>query len=327
MSESGETDDSSTGHRHQRRDEIHPRIIFDTDMATDCDDAAALATLYALERRGEARVAATVVNNRGPRSAGAVAAMNAFYGRSDVPLGAYQGDDVGTTAAPFYADVAVDTATYGHERTERCDVPSAVSVYRRVLADADPNGVVVVSVGHLNNLSRLLRSDPDGRADVDGATLVARTVDHAVVMGGIYPSGTEHNFAARGSAPYTAHFLSQWPTPVVFSGYELGDAVRTGPELAPLDERHPVRRAYAGHPTNPLEHGRASWDQTAVLAAVRGPERYWDLSAPGRVGLESDGANSWHPDPDGPYRHLLARGDPSPDDVADVIGELMAAVP
>jgi hypothetical protein len=283
--------------------------------------------LHTLERRGEADILATVVNNRGDRSAGAVAAINAFYGRPDVPLGAYQGDDVGTDAAPFFAHIATDTATYGHDATTRTDVSSAVTAYRRALAAADSNDVVVVSVGHLNNLHALLNSGPDPHSPSDGRTLVRQKVDRLVVMGGVYPSGTEHNFSARNSAGYTGPTLEQWPTPVVFSGYELGDAVRTGPALADLDETNPVRRAYAGHPSDPLENGRQSWDQTAVLAAVRDPEQYWELSDAGRVVVEPDGSNSWESDPAGTHRYLIERDEPNAAAVADLVEDLMVATP
>ena len=83
-------------------------VVLDTDMATDCDDAGALAALHTPRRRGEAQIQATVVNNRGKYSAGVVAAINRFYERPDIPLGAYQGDDVGTEAAAFFADIARD---------------------------------------------------------------------------------------------------------------------------------------------------------------------------------------------------------------------------
>ena len=303
------------------------RIIVDTDMATDCDDAGALATLYALERRGAARVLATVVNNRDPQSTGAVAAINAFYGRSDVPIGTYQGKAVGTDAAEFFADIAADTAAYGHERTDSDQTPSAVAVYRRVLASADPSEVVVVSIGHLNNLYDLLESEPDRHSPLAGRELVEQTVQQLVVMGGVYPSGSEHNFAARGSAQFTGPTLDRWPTPVLLSGYELGEAVRTGPRLSELADDHPVRRAYAGHPSDPLTNGRPSWDQTAVLAAIRDPERYWELSPLGQVVVESDGSNGWRADPDGIHRYLIERDDPGPSDVADLIEELMVSVP
>lgn len=302
-------------------------VIFDTDMATDCDDAGALAMLHTLARRGEADVLATVVNNKGARSAGAVAAINAFYGQPDIALGAYQGDEVGTAAAEFFRDIATDTETYGHAKTDRSQVPSAVTVYRRVLAEADPKEIVIVSVGHLNNLYRLLQSDPGPHSPSDGTTLVERKVNRLVVMGGSYPSGREHNFSARGSAQFTWTALDEWPTPVLFSGYELGDAVRTGSGLTALGEENPVRRAYAGHHSSPLENGRQSWDQTAVLAAVRDPERYWEMSDPGRIVVESDGANSWESDPDGPHAYLIERDDPGPAEVATLIEELMTVPP
>ncbi|WP_435320923.1 nucleoside hydrolase [Haloarchaeobius sp. TZWSO28] len=312
----------------QSTDDSRPvSVIVDTDMATDCDDAGALAMLYTLERWGEAEVVATTVNNRGEYSAGAVAAINAHYGRSDVPVGAYHGDEVGTSAAPFFADIAKDTETYGHTETTRSSLPSAVSVYRRALAAADGREVVIVSLGHLNNLYELLQSGADEHSSRDGLALVERSVRRLVVMGGTYPSGREHNFAARGSAQFTRATLEQWPTPVLFSGYELGDAVRTGQGLTRLPESNPVRRAYAGHPSNPLQNGRQSWDQTAVLAGVRDPERYWELSDPGRVVVGTDGSNTWVAEPDGHHRYLVERDDPGPTDVAALLEELMTATP
>jgi hypothetical protein len=309
-------------------------VIFDTDMTTDCDDAGALAMLHALDRRGEARILATVVNNMGDGSAGATAAINAFYGRGDIPVGAYKGDVVGREAAAFFSAIASDTATYGHAVTARAQLPSALEVYRRVLSEANTNQVVIVSVGHLNNLYDLVRSGPDHHSPLSGVELIAQKVDHLVVMGGHYgpavseryPHGREHNFAARGSGPFTGPTLEQWPTRVVLSGYEIGEEILTGPLLAALDEVHPVRRAYAAHSSNPLVNGRMSWDQTAVLAAVRDPESYWDLSEPGRVLVEPDGSNTWVSDPNGRHRYLIAREDPGPEELAAVIEELMVEI-
>ncbi|HEY9250213.1 MAG TPA: hypothetical protein VIO38_13820, partial [Rariglobus sp.] len=90
------------------------QILLDTDMATDCDDAGALAVLHALADSGEAEVRAVVVNNKDAASAGAVAAINAFYGRGDIPLGIYQGDAVGIAAGHFVQTLAADARLYGH---------------------------------------------------------------------------------------------------------------------------------------------------------------------------------------------------------------------
>lgn len=309
-------------------------VIFDTDMTTDCDDAGALAMLHTLERTGQAHILATVVNNRGPYSSGATAAINAFYGREDIPVGAYQEDEVGQEAAGFFEEIALDTTVYGHRAAVRDAYPNAVDVYRRVLSEAGPKEVVIVSVGHLNNLYDLLRSRPDEISPLEGAELVEQKVERLVVMGGHYlpdpsiryPQGCEHNFAARGSARFTGPALAGWPTPILFSGYEIGEHILTGTALDTLDPTHPVRRAYAGHPSEPLVNGRMSWDQTAVLAAVHGPERYWELSPPGRAEVDGEGCVTWIDDPRGTHTYLIERADPSPERVADIIEAMMVDV-
>jgi len=306
-------------------------IIFDTDMTTDCDDAGALAMLHALERKGEAKILATVVNNMGEYSSGATAAINAFYNRPDIPVGAYQGDRVGRDAADFFADIALDKESYGHAASARNQFPDAVEVYRKVLAEAGQHEVVIVSVGHLNNLYDLLHSEADQYSELNGVQLVEEKVDHLVVMGGHYlpqaseryPYGREHNFRARGSAEFTGTALEKWPTRIVLSGYEIGENILTGTRLTELDENHPVRYAYAHHPSEPLINGRMSWDQTAILAAVRDPELYWDLSEPGWVEVDDEGYNTWTSDPEGMHVYLIERNNPDPSEIADIIENLM----
>lgn len=280
-------------------------ILVDTDMATDCDDAGALAVLHALATAGEAHIAAIVVNNLDPASTGAVAAINAFYRRPEIPLGAYQGDDIGTTAGIFVNALAADTAAYGHTICSRADAPSALTVYRGVLADLPDRSAVIVSIGHLNNLHELLHSKPDEHSPLPGKDLILEKVGRTVIMGGDYPAGKEHNFYARGSHRVTADVVNRWPTPILFSGYTLGYQITTGPGLSVLPLGHPVRRAYELHPTRPMENGRPSWDQTAVLAAVRDPERYWTLSEPGFNRIAMDGTNTWELSPDGPHKYLI----------------------
>src|SRR5687768_10367927 len=67
------------------------RIIFDTDMDSDCDDAGALAVLHALADRGEAEILATVASSKNPWSAPCVDAINTYYGRGDLPIGVPKG--------------------------------------------------------------------------------------------------------------------------------------------------------------------------------------------------------------------------------------------
>ncbi len=300
----------------------HPvPVIVDTDMATDCDDAGALAVLHALATRGEAEILAIVADNRDPASIGAVAAINAYYGRPGIPLGAYHGEEVGATAAAFVRELAADTSTYGHTITDRSQVPSAVAVYRRALAASSDGSVVIISIGHLNNLADLLASAPDIHSTLPGVELVRRKSAHWVVMGGDYPAGKEHNFFARGSAPHAVRAIAACPVPVLFSGFTLGAEIVTGPALASLPAVHPVRRAYASHGSRPLENGRPSWDQTAILAAIRDPRDYWTLTGPGANTIAPDGSNTWAPAASGLHAYLSPKAPPA--DIARLLESWM----
>jgi hypothetical protein len=180
---------------------------------------------------------------------------------------------------------------------------------------------VIVSIGHLNNLHALLFSPPDEHSPLPGVELVRRTVAHIVIMGGDYPEGKEHNFYARGSNVVTAETIERWPTPILFTGFTIGLGVPTGVGLCALPEAHPVRRAYAMHPSRPLENGRPSWDQMAVVAAVRGPDCFWAFGPVGTNRVASDGSNRWQADPCGSHAYLVEKLAPA--EVAVAIELLM----
>lgn len=68
-----------------------PKIIFDTDMDSDCDDLGALALLHALADKGECEILATVVSSKNPHSPACVDVVNTYYGRPDLPIGQPKG--------------------------------------------------------------------------------------------------------------------------------------------------------------------------------------------------------------------------------------------
>lgn len=73
----------------------------------DCDDVGAVCMANALMDAGEAQLLAVVHNTGLPQGAGAVAAMNAWYGRDQtaVPIGAYKGAYDATWPSSYVADV------------------------------------------------------------------------------------------------------------------------------------------------------------------------------------------------------------------------------
>ena len=173
-------------------------------------------------------------------------------------------------------------------------------VYRTLLAGQADRSVTIVSVGFLNNLEGLLRADRD---------LVARKVKLLCVMGGQYPKGREYNFHRVASA--TRYVVANWPGEILLSGFEIGSAVMTGASLARrTPPGSPIRLAYRLHRGREGQ-SRQSWDQTALLAAVRGPRRYWSVVTEGSCHVRPDGSNNWKSSPDRSHSYLSWRGAPA----------------
>ena len=305
-----------------------PKIIFDTDMTGDCDDCGALAVLHALADQGEVEVLGCIASYGGnPYVAGCIDAINTYYGRGDLPLGAEQ-SAYGRAESHYLETIATDTTRYGHDVITKADAPPAVSVYRQLLAAQPDRTVTIVTVGRLKSLHDLLASPADNISDLDGMTLVKQKAVHWVCMGGHYPN-TEHkpeaNFCTHGGAAYTAKTVALWPLPVVFSGHEIGNAIHTGTELIKQNDDNPVARAYRLYFAGTKQNSRQSWDQTAVLFAVRGADPYWDMVVQGVNSIGDDGINVWRETPDNEHAYLVQQG--QPEAVAEEIEQLMNRPP
>lgn len=267
-------------------------VILDTDLASDADDAGALAVLHGLAELGEAEILAVMLSSANPAGPSCAHALNRFFGRPGTPVG---------LAA---ADAPQDDSSYTHILGAGEPAPTAEaarSLYRRLLAAAEDGSVVIVSVGYLGNLRDLLASPADAAWPEDGLTLIQRKVRRLVVMGGKYPAGREWNFQRQPEA--TVAVLRDWPGSVLFCGVELGLPVVTGTGLAHCSLSHPLRRIYEVH--NQLA-GRPSWDQLAVLAAIRpdDPVLAWREVRAGRNTAAADGGNRWLPGGDSPHAYL-----------------------
>lgn len=299
------------------------RIIFDTDMDTDCDDAGALALLHALADAGEAEILATLVSSHYRYSVPCTEAINAYYGRPDLPVGSPKGAGAPTNRGSAYAhQIGKEFPT--RYRTND-DAPNAASVYRQLLAAAPDQSVVVVTVGYVTNLRDLLATEPGDYSSLDGAELVRQKVKRWVCMGGRYPKhldpGVYGNFKPDPASAVDA--AQHWPTEIVFSG--LGDDIITGMSLRQTPAGNPVRRVYELYLGD--KPGRPSWDPIAVLYAVRSDEPFWHLDQQGYNHIFPNGTNEWRQSPDDPRHKLLHLQDGTKPKVQSILEELIARSP
>ncbi len=309
-----------------------PKVIFDTDMTGDCDDCGALAVLNTFADMGEVEILGCIASfGANPYVAGCIDAINTYYGRGDLPIGAEHAD-YGRPDSRYLEAIARDTNRYGHDVVRNDDVPGHVEVYRRLLSAQPDKSVTIVTVGRLKGLHDLLSSGADKFSDLDGVSLVKQKALRWVCMGGRYPNHEKHrsaNFGTAGGEEYTKKAVEAWPLPVVFTGWEIGKQILTGPELLKQSDDNPVARAYRLYfqlPNGKKLESRPSWDQTAVLIAVRGIKPWWDLVEKGHNKIYDDGVNEWCDSPDNPaHSYVLPRV--PPEDVASFISDLMTRPP
>ena len=164
------------------------RIIFDTDMGNDVDDALALAMLHSLESRGESKLLAVTITKDHPLAAAYVDAVNKFYGRNDIPIGIVK--DGPTKDEGKFNIVAQTTDAgalrYPHDYANGEPIPDAIPLLRKTLASQSDGSVTVVQVGFFTKLALLLETEPDEYSPLSGKELVANKVRSLQAMPGSF---------------------------------------------------------------------------------------------------------------------------------------------
>jgi inosine-uridine nucleoside N-ribohydrolase len=259
-------------------------IIFDTDMGNDVDDALALAMLHALSDRGECELIGVTLTNANPSAAPYIRMVNRFYGRADLPVGAAIKDLKGGNGDGYMAVALRAMRDAGGAST----VEPAPDVFRRLLRGAQEK-VVIVQTGFSTNLAALLNSPKD-------VALIREKVALVVAMAGNFADGApEYN--VRIDLDSAKAVFERWPTPIVFSGYEIG---RDLPFPAASIEHdfgyaspHPIAESYRAYKKMPYD--RPTWDLTAALEAVRPDRGYFSRSENGTVSVDAKGVTTFTP--------------------------------
>lgn len=293
-------------------------LIFDTDIGNDCDDVQALAIIHALQSRGECELLAVTITKDEELAAPFTDAINTFYGRGDIPIGVCRSGV--TPDAGKYNGIArikdEGQLRFPHDLKSGKDAPDAVTVLRKALAGAEDGSVVICQVGFSTNLANLLDSPGDEISKLSGLELVQQKVRLLSVMAAAFTDIPDHQTGKLGpyreynvmmDIPAARRLVAKWPTPIVWSGFEIGINLTYPHQSIEQDfgyvKHHPVSEAYIAY--NPPPHDRPTWDLTSVLYAIRPHHNYFDLSSPGRVTVQENGYTKFEPDAKGRDRFLV----------------------
>jgi inosine-uridine nucleoside N-ribohydrolase len=276
-------------------------VILDTDIGPDYDDVGAMAVLHALADRGEVTPLAVIASNKNELVVPVIDIINTYFGRPELPTGAPKGEGASHGASQKWPEMLAEK--YPHKIAKTSDAPDAVETYRKILSRQPDNSVTIVTIGFLTNLNDLLASGPDKISSLSGQDLVKKKVRQLVSMAGAFPEGREYNVLVDSTA--SEKVFAQWPTQIIFSGFEIGKQVKTGLKVVASENlKSPVKDVYAlAMPQSKDDtDGRMSWDQTAVLVAIRSIQPYYGLKR-GKIIVEG-GNNKWQDDPMGRHGYL-----------------------
>jgi len=300
-------------------------VIFDSDMGPDYDDVGAITLLHAFADDGKANILATIASTKYDNVAAVFNVFNTYFKKPNIPIGVPKGEALDLRDFQHWSDSVVKN--YPHAINSNKDVPDAVALYRRVLAIQPDKSVTIITVGFLTNLKNLLQSKADMFSPLTGEQLVKQKVKQLVSMAGRFPSGSEFNVNQDFVASKFAY--ENWPTPVLFSGFEIGEKIKVGLPLIHNDDiqNSPVKDVFRIAIPMAAEDsaGRKSWDETAVLVGVLGYENWYDVKQGKIVISDKDGSNTWVDDKTFNQYYLVEKAPPA--DVKKLIEELIQHQP
>ena len=281
------------------------KILIDTDIGIDCDDAMALAAAMALEKQGKISIEGVCTCTAREGSSGCVAAILNYYG-FEKDYATYRGAPLECDASNVYAKGVRDAFNAQDSEEE------SVRFLRKKLANATEK-LTLVSLGPLSVIADLLTSQPDDISDLNGVELVKAKSDALYSMAGNfvnrekkYEGRYEHfsEWNVYQNIPAAQTVVNLCPIPLVFCPFEVGVDVLSGETI---DRASPVGVSiHMFYQANKNERcvTRSSWDPLTVCIAA-GLD-WFDYSPYGKITIDDNGCASFE-EGEGLHRYVIER--------------------
>ncbi|MGD9328559.1 MAG: nucleoside hydrolase [Cyclobacteriaceae bacterium] len=318
----------------------HPKalkVILDTDMGSDCDDAGAMALLHKYADLGKVEILGCIYSSgKVPYGAGVIEAINIYYGRPQIPVGANWGNEVGDPVDKMGTEkLSKNTALFKNKIIHNRDAEEQTSLNRRLLAQQKDNSVDYITIGHTKGLYDLLVSEPDDISPLTGFELVRNKIRRWVALGALGANNKEGNhtkdwnFFFNGTAKYTKYLVETFPKPIYF--INSGTDILTGKSLIFTPENNIVRIAYEdwlwNYEKKGLEDQRPSWDIVTVYFAVEGSGNYLEEEETGLLSFDIVKGCRWEKEESNLQHHYIFQKEGISDQFANYINEMISADP
>jgi inosine-uridine nucleoside N-ribohydrolase len=297
-------------------------IAFDADIGNDIDDVLALALLYGFDAKKppEVRLISVSVTKSNLKAAGLCEAIDRFYSEitsREIPerfrrnepspvglsLDGKMAEDTPLLTEPLSKHDAEGKLLYPQAINKNTDTADAPALIRNSFTAQEDQNAAVVLTGPATNLASVLA--------LHGAMeIVAAKVRLLVVAAGAYPEGPPEE-AIRTDIAAAKKLFSEWPTPIVAVGPEIGDQLPYPAASIENDfgwaKAHPIVDAYRAFRAMPYDAPATAL--AAALYAVRPDSGDFQTSEPGTITVLDDGRTKFTPSPQGKHRYLLVNPD------------------
>jgi hypothetical protein len=268
-------------------------VVFDTGL-TRIDEALALALLFGLDGKREARVVSISIGRPSLKAAAFCDVLQRVYSGGPSPFARTLSIGMDSHGKMADGEPMLDTALARPEaKTDIVKVndtadPAAL-IRNAFTAHHDGNCIAILAGPAINYLNALsLR---------DARQLAAAKVRLLTVL----PDASD--------LENTNKLLAEWPGPVVVVPQEIGDSapfpaanIVTGFSWSAAP--HPLVDAYKAY--KPMPYDAPTPALAAVMHSVRAKENYFKLSDPGTITVQEGGKLKLVPGAQGKHRHLIA---------------------
>lgn len=290
------------------------RLIIDTDMVEDPDDAYDLHTIFGLANQGNCEVLAAGSCLSYDEAPLGIRAIANFFGYYNLPIGQTEGNI--QTSNPLGATLAQFVQPQEFEGT--------TEVYRRALSSQPDKSVTLLFLGQAVNLKALYLSPPDRYSDLNGRDLIERKVLQIVFVAGEWPSGSEYNFYTD---PSSMDILPLLPVRTIWTCNPQADDTLCGEVILDNTMQSPTRAVYLTADPN---NNRPVWGRVGILFAIYGDtykgERLFSLSPNGTITVNtSTGSNGFSESSDGLQNYLIR--EVTAERLTEISNELLAVNP
>ena len=281
----------------QQEARVPVKMIIETDMGNDIDDALALALALRAVDNGQAELLAVGCHKNCPTAAAFTDAVCTYYGHPEVPVA------MSLTPVQEFTDYVDYTVCEKDFVKTAAAYPEPVALYRKILSTQPDKSVTFVSLGFGTTLAQLLESGPDEYSPLNGVELVALKTRGLSVMAGSYGEKKRAEYNVTNDIPAMQKVFAQWPTAIWQNPFEIGKQTMYPGALIEENlgyyELNPVVEAYKLYQQMPYD--RPSWDILSVLYTIH-PDLFTH-SVPGTVTVDDEGFTWFTPDENG--RHIV----------------------